>query len=141
VLSGQKGFTLVEIMVAAIIIGVIVAIGIPNFIQMQNRAKEATVKANMHALQLAIEDFATQTLGVYPDDAASSTPAGQTVEDLCPGGAYPENPFTFAPTVVAWDADPAISGQMGVNPATTTAYIIKGFGRSVLLLLQLTSGS
>jgi prepilin-type N-terminal cleavage/methylation domain-containing protein len=138
--GSQQGFTLVEIMVVCIIIGVLVAMGIPNFIQLQDRAREATVKANMHTLQLAFEDFAVHTLGRYPEDAASVTPSGQTVEDLCPGGAYPENPWTRAATVVAWDADPGVSGQMGINPAATTSYTIKGYGKNFLLLLVLTSG-
>jgi Tfp pilus assembly protein PilE len=127
-------------MIVAIIIGVIVAMGIPNFIQLQNRAKEASVKANMHTVQLAMEDFAVHTLGIYPDDAASTTPSGQTLEDLCPGGAYPENPFTHAATVVSWDADPVNPGTIGINPATPTDYTIKGFGSDFMLLVELRLG-
>ncbi len=136
----RKGFTLIEIMIVCIIIGVLVAMGIPNFIQLQDRAREAGVKANMHTIQLAIEDFAVQTSGVYPDNGASTTPGGQTVEDLCPSGAYPENPFTQAPTGVLWDADPAAPGVIGMNPATTAEYTVKGFGKSFMLLLELTTG-
>jgi prepilin-type N-terminal cleavage/methylation domain-containing protein len=136
----QKGFTLVEIMIVCIIIGVLVAMGIPNFIQLQDRAREAGVKTNMHTIQLAIEDFAVQTSGVYPDNAASATPGGQTVEDLCPFGAYPENPFTQAPTGVLWDADPAASGIIGINPATTAEYTVKGFGKDFMLMLELNTG-
>jgi prepilin-type N-terminal cleavage/methylation domain-containing protein len=136
----ERGFTLVEIMTVCIIVGVLVAMGIPNFIQMQDRAREASVKSNMHTIQLAIEDFGVQTLGIYPDGAASTTPAGQTVEDLCPDGAYPENPFTMAATAVNWDADPANPGEIGVNPATPTDYIIKGRGKSFMLLVELTPG-
>ncbi len=136
----QQGFTLVELAVTVIIVGVIVAITLPNLIRLQSRAKEASVKANMHTLQLALEDFAVQTGGHYPDDATSTTPGGETVEDLCPGGTYPTNPFTEAPTVVAWDADPANPGQIAINPATTSGYLIKGFGSSMMLLLELTPG-
>ena len=136
----QKGFTLVEIMIVCIIVGVLVAMGIPNFIQLQDRAREAGVKTNMHTIQLAIEDFAVQTSGIYPDNAASATPAGDTVEDLCPFGAYPENPFTRAPTGVLWDADPAVPGVIGINPANTTDYTIKGFGKKFILLLELHTG-
>jgi prepilin-type N-terminal cleavage/methylation domain-containing protein len=138
--TDQRGFTLVEIMIVCIIVGVLVAMGIPNFIQLQDRAREATVKTNMHMIQLAIEDFAVQTLGVYPDDGASATPAGQTVEDLCPFGVYPDNPFTHAATVVLWDADPAASGVIGINPATASEYTVKGFGKSFMLLLELSTG-
>jgi prepilin-type N-terminal cleavage/methylation domain-containing protein len=140
IIRDQKGLTLVEIMTVAIIIGVLVAMGIPNFIQLQDRAREASVKGNMHTVQLAIEDFAVQTLGIYPDDAASTTPGGQTLEDICPNGVYPDNPFTQAPTVVVWDVDPAASGVIGINPATPSEYVVKGFGKSVMLLLELETG-
>jgi len=136
----REGFTLVELAVTVIIVGVIVAITLPNLIRLQNRAKEAAVKANMHTIQLALEDFAVQTSGYYPDNATSTTPAGETVEDLCPGGAYPDNPFTEAPTVVVWDDNPSSSGQLGINPATTSEYVIKGHGASMMLLLELTPG-
>jgi prepilin-type N-terminal cleavage/methylation domain-containing protein len=139
-LRNQKGFTLIELMIVVVIIGILAAIAIPNFISMQDRAKESSVKNNMHTLQLAVEDFATQTDGVYPDAAASATPGGSTVQGLCPAGAYPKNPFTGAATVVTWDADPAAKGVVGVNPANTTGYVIKGYGKAAMLSLQLTTG-
>ena len=64
----NKGFTLIELMVVVVIIGILAAIAIPNFISMQKRAKEASVKNNMHTLQLAAEDFSTLTEGVYAFD-------------------------------------------------------------------------
>ncbi|UCD05968.1 MAG: type II secretion system protein [candidate division WOR-3 bacterium] len=66
----NKGFTLIELMVVVVIIGILAAIAIPNFISMQKRAKEASVKNNMHTLQLAAEDFSTLTEGIYAVDCA-----------------------------------------------------------------------
>jgi len=118
-----------------VIIGILAAIAIPNFIAMQDRAREASVKANMHSFQLAVEDFAVKNTGTYPvaaDDAA--------VKANMPGGAYPKNPFSGANDAWTWAADPAASGIIGANPAATTGYTIKGYGKVALLSLTLTNG-
>jgi type II secretion system protein G len=137
-LRNTKGFTLIELMIVVVIIGILAAIAIPNFISMQDRAKESSVKANMHTVQLAIEDFAVQNDGTYPvaaDDAA--------VQANCPSNAYPNNPFNTAVAMTMdWAAAPAASGNVGSNPAATTAgYNLRGFGKTALLSLQLSNGS
>ncbi len=140
-LRNSKGFTLIELMIVVVIIGILAAIAIPNFISMQDRAREGSVKANMHTIQLAAEDFAVQSNGVYATAAADVTPNGDTVEDLCANGVYPNNPFSNAATAVGWGAAPAAKGEIGFSTATTTQYIIQGYGKAALLSLQLTNGS
>lgn len=82
----NKGFTLIELMIVVVIIGILAAIAIPNFISMQNRAKDASVKSNMHTIQLAAEDFSTITEGTYPSDCG--TTIGQVRSTLF-GGTDP----------------------------------------------------
>ena len=92
-LRNTKGFTLIELMIVVVIIGILAAIAIPNFISMQDRAREGSVKANMHTVQLAMEDFAVQSDGVYATAEADATPGGDTVQDLCPNDAVPGQPL------------------------------------------------
>ena len=76
-------------MIVVVIIGILAAIAIPNFIAMQNRAKEGSTKANMHTFQLAAEDYGVQNDGTYADRPR------RVVSGLLPsGGANFKNPFT-----------------------------------------------
>ena len=65
VLKQQRGFTLIELMVVIVIIGILVAIALPNFIGAQDRAKISSVKANMHTFQTIAETYAVDWGGVY----------------------------------------------------------------------------
>ena len=86
------GFTLIELMVVVVIIGILAAIAIPNYIAMKNRANQASVEAAIHTIQLTLENYAIDTGGVYP-----STPnlSDQNFVNLLPNKQMPQNPYTF----------------------------------------------
>jgi type IV pilus assembly protein PilA len=50
-LKGQKGFTLIELMIVVAIIGILAAIAIPNFLQYQLKSRQSEAKTNLMAIK------------------------------------------------------------------------------------------
>lgn len=51
--SSQKGFTIVEMMIVVVIIGVLVSIAVPNYTNIVARAEKSACQANKRAIEMA----------------------------------------------------------------------------------------
>jgi general secretion pathway protein G len=67
----KTGFTLVEILIVVIILGILAAIVIPQFTEASNDARESSLVSNLQTLRSQFELYKVQHLDVYPWDDGS----------------------------------------------------------------------
>ena len=124
------GFTLVEIMIVVLIIGILLAIAIPNFVQARETSRAKSCVANLKQIDSAKQQYmmdknastfttataasaaysATETLGGLAPTYIRSSP-------VCPaGGIYTTSDATTLPTCSLAAATPATYGATGTYP-------------------------
>jgi general secretion pathway protein G len=116
---GEQGFTLIELMIVMIVIGLLAAIAIPSYVNNIRNAKEAVLKEDLHTMRAAIDAY-----------TVDKQKAPQTLDDLVQSGylkTMPVDPFTRrSDTWVGVQSDVLSSldqSQSGINDVHSGAQL------------------
>ncbi|MBN1844899.1 MAG: prepilin-type N-terminal cleavage/methylation domain-containing protein [Sedimentisphaerales bacterium] len=123
-----SGFTLIEILIVVIILGILAAIVIPQFTEASSEARESTLVSNLQTLRSQIGLYKVQHNDEYPDTTQTSaeyeacmtskTDIDGTINAAGDFGPYmqivPSNPFQTN--------DNAPLFRFGNNPGTDAAH-------------------
>jgi type IV pilus assembly protein PilA len=81
--ASESGFTLVELLVVMLILGLLAAIAIPSFFNQRDKARDADAKAGVRTAQTAMETYATDNQGSYAGAADTDLEAiEETLNDV-----------------------------------------------------------
>jgi general secretion pathway protein G len=83
----EQGFTLLELMIVMIVIGILAAIAIPAYVSSVRSAKEAVLREDLHTMRTAIDSY-----------TVDKQKAPQQLDDLVQAGylkTMPIDPFTL----------------------------------------------
>ncbi len=87
----EKGFTLVEIMIVVLIIGILLAIAVPNFVNAREKSRAKSCVANLKQIDAGKEQYAMDNNRADGDPVAwnNLTPTYMKSQPGCPsGGTY-----------------------------------------------------
>ena len=127
----KKAFTLIEILIVVVILGILAAIVIPQFTKASDDAQAGNVQTQLSTIRNMIELYRVRNNGAYPSVFAGGTwgdPAGTgAAAQGLRGPDYlrsdPVNPRTNAKDIVAGTSDTASTTSGWVwDSATGTMY-------------------
>ena len=92
-----SGFTLVEIMVVVGIIGLLLTMAIPNFINARRKARATVCVSNLHQIHAAKQQWALDN-----DAPSESEPTSDVLVDYLEGNRFPSCPAggTYTPGII-----------------------------------------
>ena len=63
--ENRKGFTLIEIVIVCVVLGILAAVAVPQYAGAKDKAYMAAMKADLHTIAIYEEQFAADNHGQY----------------------------------------------------------------------------
>ena len=126
--QSESGFTLVELLVVMLILGLLAAIAVPAFFNQRDKANDAKAKTVAKTTQTAIETYATDHNGSY---VSADVAALQAIEPTIPAtGVALSNiaATTYTITSTATNTGHTFSISRAANGAVTYPCTTAGSG-------------
>jgi prepilin-type N-terminal cleavage/methylation domain-containing protein len=94
--NGQRGFTLIELMIVVAIIGILAAVAIPAFMDYMKRSKKTEASLQLNKLGKNAKRIYSET-SAYVDGTESQTPEKPGMGGCCGGGGKDPNHCAAVP--------------------------------------------
>src|SRR5450432_532478 len=108
------GFTLVELMIVMVIIGVLASIAIPSYLGQLKHAREAVLREDLHVIRQGIDAY-----------TMDKEKAPQSLDDLVQTGylrAVPVDPVTHSSTTWVTSTDDSLLNTDQTEPGVTDVH-------------------
>jgi len=96
-MKAKKGFTLVEILIVVVILGILAAIVIPQFTEASTEAKTSSLCTDLQTMRSQIELYKIQHSDALPSAAAVGLVNALTTQTDADGAAYVAGTSTTGP--------------------------------------------